>query len=278
MPRDANGNYTLPAGNPVQTDELIESNWANSTMQDVGAEMTDSLSRSGKGGVTGPFQIIDELTGVPGLAYSNEPTSGLKRQATGDVRMQILGSDRQRWRSDVPEVQVGAVWKPIAWEEPGQKIMRGDAGVTVAWFYNTTVPPGWTIEAPDTNLRNLAVASGGATPVGAGTIAGDIDPSQAEFAVDTVVSVDLPADTGGHSLTVGQNGPHQHSYAGNNVILAAAGGSGAGAPQGDTKVTELSGSGDPHTHPIGGTAAGTGTDTIPFNPRRAIGILGKLDA
>lgn len=49
MPRDGNGNYSPPPGNPVETDTTIESTWANSLVQDLGTEITDSLSRSVKG-------------------------------------------------------------------------------------------------------------------------------------------------------------------------------------------------------------------------------------
>ncbi|GAF72642.1 unnamed protein product, partial [marine sediment metagenome] len=58
MPRDGSGNYTLPSGNPVVSGTLITPSWANPTMSDLGNEMTDSLSRSGKGGMTVAFQNV----------------------------------------------------------------------------------------------------------------------------------------------------------------------------------------------------------------------------
>lgn len=51
MSRDSNGNYNLPAGNPVIAGTVITTSWANPTMSDIGAALTDSLSRSGKGGM-----------------------------------------------------------------------------------------------------------------------------------------------------------------------------------------------------------------------------------
>ena len=276
MPRDANGNYTLPAGNPVVTDTNIASTWANDTMQDIGAEITDSLSRSGKGGVTGPFQIIDSQGGVPGLAFSNEPTSGLKREGLGDVRLQVQGNDRMRWRSgasQVPEVQVAGVWKEVALLEASRKVMQGVGDETVVWFYNATVPAaaGWSLETPDANVRTLMVGGTG------GTIAGSQDPSNTSLGLNTTVTVNLPADTGGHALTAAENGPHTHSY---TVPVfnggGAPGGSAAQLATGGT--TGSSGSGTAHTHPLGGTAAGTGTGTAAITPRYAMGVLGKLDA
>lgn len=47
MPRDASGNYTLPAGNPVIPNTIIATNWANTTMDDIAAALTASLSVDG---------------------------------------------------------------------------------------------------------------------------------------------------------------------------------------------------------------------------------------
>src|SRR5215469_1754529 len=62
MPRDANGNYTLPAGNPVVTQTLITSNWANTTLQDVASALTDSLSKTIGGTVSGPINFTGNVT------------------------------------------------------------------------------------------------------------------------------------------------------------------------------------------------------------------------
>ena len=93
MPRDGNGNYTLPAGNPVVSNTLIAATWANTTMPDLGTETTDSLSRSGKGPMLAPLKIVDSSIPTPGLAFQNEPTTGILRQGAGDVRHRVLGTD-----------------------------------------------------------------------------------------------------------------------------------------------------------------------------------------
>jgi hypothetical protein len=81
MPRDLNGNYTLPAGNPVASGTLIETAWANPTMSDVATAITDSLSRSGNGGMLVSFKNADGTLGAPGISWTNEPTSGWWRSA-----------------------------------------------------------------------------------------------------------------------------------------------------------------------------------------------------
>jgi len=87
MPRDVSGNYTLPAGNPVVTATVISSTWANTTLNDIRDTLTDSLSRSGEGGMTAPLTIIDGTALVPSYTFSSETTLGLYRAAAG-----VLGS------------------------------------------------------------------------------------------------------------------------------------------------------------------------------------------
>lgn len=48
MPRNGSGTYNLPSGNPVVTQTLITSTWANVTMADLALAITQSLSRDGQ--------------------------------------------------------------------------------------------------------------------------------------------------------------------------------------------------------------------------------------
>jgi microcystin-dependent protein len=55
MPRNAQGVYSLPVGNPVIPGTLIETTWANPTMTDIAAALTGSLPRDGSAGMQGPL-------------------------------------------------------------------------------------------------------------------------------------------------------------------------------------------------------------------------------
>jgi microcystin-dependent protein len=57
MPRNSQGLYTLPAGNPVVPNTLIESVWANTTMTDIAAALTASLPRDGSAPMTGDLTL-----------------------------------------------------------------------------------------------------------------------------------------------------------------------------------------------------------------------------
>lgn len=48
MPRNGSGTYNLPGGNPVVTQTLITSSWANTTMSDLATAISNSLSKDGQ--------------------------------------------------------------------------------------------------------------------------------------------------------------------------------------------------------------------------------------
>lgn len=48
MARNGSGTYVLPAGNPVVTGTTISSTWANSTLTDIAAALTGSISTDGQ--------------------------------------------------------------------------------------------------------------------------------------------------------------------------------------------------------------------------------------
>lgn len=114
MPRDSAGNYTLPAGNPVSSGEVISATWANTTMSDLGDSIAASLDRYGRGGMLAPFAFSDGTVTAPGAAWSNEPTSGFYRSSYGDIRITVTGVDRQRWTDSGTQL-----WNPAtgAWQE-----------------------------------------------------------------------------------------------------------------------------------------------------------------
>ncbi len=93
MPRNSSGTYSLPAGNPVVTGTTISSVWANTTLSDIGTAMTDSLSRSGDGGMLAPLELVAGAIGAPSLTWGAETTSGLYRAAAGDFRFSISATD-----------------------------------------------------------------------------------------------------------------------------------------------------------------------------------------
>jgi hypothetical protein len=93
MPRDNAGTHSLPAGNPVTTGATIGSTWANNTLTDLSTELTDSLSRSGKGPMSAPLLVPNGAVNLPALAFSAETDTGIYRAGADDVRVALGGAD-----------------------------------------------------------------------------------------------------------------------------------------------------------------------------------------
>lgn len=77
MPRDINGVYTLPAGNPVIPGTVISTNWANSTLNDVATALTASVVGPASTTADNEIPRFDGTTGKKlkaGLRYQTSPT------------------------------------------------------------------------------------------------------------------------------------------------------------------------------------------------------------
>ena len=97
MPRNINGLYTLPAGNPVVPGTLIETTWANPTMADLANEITQSLPRNGSAAMTGPLILsrdgilpkeattVDQLTAYVSGNNSFLPAGAIQAFAMSSV-------------------------------------------------------------------------------------------------------------------------------------------------------------------------------------------------
>ena len=93
MARDGSGTYTLPGSNPVSTGGTIESSWAIDTTSDIAAALTDSLSRSGSGGMTAPVKCANGTISAPSYSFTNQPSTGWYLNSAGDLRCSIGGAD-----------------------------------------------------------------------------------------------------------------------------------------------------------------------------------------
>lgn len=100
MPRNSSGTYSLPAGNPVVTATIIQSSWANNTCSDLASAMTDSLSRSGDGGMLAPFELLAGTQALPALTWTLDTTSGWYRSGAGDYRFSVLAVDKLQLTAD----------------------------------------------------------------------------------------------------------------------------------------------------------------------------------
>ena len=97
MPRNGSGTFTLVTGNPVSPGTTIESAWANTTLSDIGTEITNSLSRTGAGGMLAAFRLADGTLAAPGVAFLNETGTGLYRAGSGEMWNAVQGIQIQQY-------------------------------------------------------------------------------------------------------------------------------------------------------------------------------------
>lgn len=93
MPRNGAGTYTLPAGNPVEANTVITADWGNTTMEDLGNEITNSLSREGDGGMNAPLRFVDGDQNAPGISWVSETNTGFYYLGAGEFWVSVLGTN-----------------------------------------------------------------------------------------------------------------------------------------------------------------------------------------
>ena len=214
MPRNSSGVYSLPAGNPVIPDTLIESTWANPTMSDIGQALTDSLPRNGAAPMTGPLilstspitqarQAVSKVYVDSFLAYATGmPIAAISPYAGSAAPPGWLLCDGQAvGRTEYPELfaAIGTIYG------------EGD---------NAT-----TFNVPD--LRNEFIRGlGGSRTLGSKQIAsfashthGITDPGHAHGASSTPVTHDHGLINTNHSHGVNDPG-HSHNFALSGTVAA----------------------------------------------------------
>jgi hypothetical protein len=136
MPRDSSGDFNLVAGNPVAPGEIIASQWANTTMEDIAIALSDSLDRRGRGGMLAPFKFADGSRSAPGATWANEPNTGLYRAGAGDLRMAVRANDVMRWQDEDAFIwdNEAAIWRKILTQGGQGGIPEGgDDGEMIVW-------------------------------------------------------------------------------------------------------------------------------------------------
>ena len=63
----------------------------------MASAFTDSLSRSGLGGMLVPFTLVDGTVSTPAFAFQNEPNTGIYRAGAFDARFAVGGADVFKW-------------------------------------------------------------------------------------------------------------------------------------------------------------------------------------
>jgi hypothetical protein len=180
MPRNASGTFSLVSGNPVVSGTLIDATWANNTLNDIANEMTDSLSRSGEGGMLAPLRLTDGVQATPGLGFTNEPGSGLYRAGTNEWWSVAGGAQVQQHTANgaVTRFAAGAVGTPSL-------SAFGDVN-TGLWF-----PAADTLAASVGGVEGWRLTSAGSLGIGTASPRGNLDVSSGNLGGSQTRSIHL---------------------------------------------------------------------------------------
>lgn len=167
MPRNSSGTYSLPAGNPVISGTVIESSWANTTMEDIAEALTWSLDRRGFGGMTVPLYFADGTKAAPGASWNNEQSTGFYRAALGDIRVSVIGQDLFRWWQGEAYVwdSDNATWQKVV----ASNSIDVDSSGNVTFNNNVTVDGNSTFSGNTTINGDLVVDGQNITTIIQGT-------------------------------------------------------------------------------------------------------------
>lgn len=98
MSRNSGGTYALPAGQPVVSGTTISAATFNTLTADLASEMTDSLDRSGKGGMLAPLRGTDGSVSAPAISFTSATNVGLLLDS-GALVVSISGVEVARFAS-----------------------------------------------------------------------------------------------------------------------------------------------------------------------------------
>jgi len=243
MPRNPQGIYSLPAGNPVVSGTLIESTWANPTMSDIAAALTGSVPRDGSAGMTGQLLLVDQTTNPP-----TNPQSA--------ISVQYLTAALDTYQTGAQ----GGVGNPIIFENDriatvDYTITNGKNGMTAGPFsiqagVTIGVPAGsmWTIVGGG-SVSGPAVALSDSTPIMDGTATPGIGQfaSRSDHVHPSDTSrapISSPAFIGVPTAPTATPGTNTGQIATTAFVLANAGSGGGGTPSDSTPLAD-SGTGGP---------------------------------
>lgn len=237
MPRDANGRYTLPAGNPVLANTVIDPDWANTTLHDIAQALTDSYAVDGS--VTPASMIDAPLAFQKKLGIDVILSTGLTRLAALEAKNNSeIGTIFPHGRTS------GA---------PAHSLYCDGAAVSRTTYaklfavIGTTFGPGdgtTTFNLPDMRNRSVRGWDNG-RGVDAGRALGS-------FQAGTVLTHDHTASTNStgahtHTATTAAGGVHSHSASTNSA------GAHTHAASGTTGSNNVG-----HTHTFSGSTSAAG--------------------
>lgn len=149
-----NSSGTMSAVNgPYIAGTPISSSIVNARLADIENELTDSLSRSGRGGMTAALKEADGTVAAPSFSFTNEAGTGLYRIGATDVGFAIAGVKKLELTSALFTVVPAASFSSTA-------DVVGNFSVATNKF-NVTAATGNTLVAGTLGVSGIVTAGAG---------------------------------------------------------------------------------------------------------------------
>lgn len=248
-----NGTGTMAIINSFSANTTIESAKINANFTDIASEITGSLPRDGKAGMTGQFKSSSGSASAPGMSFASGTTSGFYLISGTEVGAAIGGT------------KVGSIDSTGFKNATGVKYDAFPSG-TKLLFYSDTAPTGWTIQTSSLNDKALRVVSGSAAGGGTGGATGGTTAFTSVFTDRTIAKANLPDYNLSHTLGTVTTGTHNHDI---SILRGTVqGGTGSAtalmspaSSYSTGSVTETTANDGAHNHGITGSIALGGSGT-----------------
>jgi hypothetical protein len=133
--RNSSGTMSQING-PYISGTTISSSIINARFGDIETELTDSLSRSGKGGMTAALKGVDGTVAAPAFSFTSEPGTGLYRIGATDLGFAINGVKKLELTSALFTVTPAATFTGILTASTAVRGADGAVGTPEYSFTN----------------------------------------------------------------------------------------------------------------------------------------------
>jgi hypothetical protein len=178
MGRSSGGSYTLPGANFVNG-TTADAAAVNAKFSDLATEMTDSLSRSGNGGMLARLRGVNGTQAAPAYSFTSETSVGFYRAGSADVRFASAGTDVMKWSTTAVTVYKATTFSEAVTVSSGGLVVTA-GGFTVTAGGLTVTAGGMTVSAGGLNATGTLPAAGGMTGATNLTAAGTTSTTSGE--------------------------------------------------------------------------------------------------
>lgn len=192
MARNQDGIYTTP--NSFQVNTTANPDRVNENFNDLGNEITGSLARDGRGGMTGQLKVAAGTLASPGLVFTGDLNTGFMFETDGAWSFVVNGTKAFTLGTKGLQLAASAPVFDLGTQSAGTVTVDYDNGPVqkVLMAGNITLMPADIPEGSDLQL-NLTFSSGDLAFSGVTRWAFGTDDPSTSFDESGLTAADLPA-------------------------------------------------------------------------------------